>query len=119
LEGVLADVGCNCPALDEHDRRVIEETRTGTTTYRGGVSGYPGLPDSQADVGGWDDYPEVHRPSDWDTDDDGLPSAWETQRGLNPRSPRGDFSETNADPDADGYTQLEDYLNSLATPGDG
>ena len=26
-EDVLADVGCNVPALDEHDRRVIEETR--------------------------------------------------------------------------------------------
>jgi hypothetical protein len=119
LEDVLADVGCNRPALDEHDRRVIEETRTGTTTFRGSVSGYPGLPDSQGDVGGWDDYPEVHRPSDWDSDDDGLPNAWETKHGLNPRSPRGDFSEANADPDADGYTQLEDYLNSLAIPGDG
>ncbi|HVT26852.1 MAG TPA: hypothetical protein VHE81_02430, partial [Lacipirellulaceae bacterium] len=40
---VLADVGCNVPVLDDHDRRVIEETRKGTTTYRGSITGYPGL----------------------------------------------------------------------------
>ncbi|MBA3483815.1 MAG: T9SS C-terminal target domain-containing protein [Pirellulales bacterium] len=118
FDDVLSDVGCNRPALDEHDRRVIEETRAGTTTYRGSVSGHPGLPDSQADVGGWDEYPEVNRPANWDFDDDGLPNVWEADRGLNSHSPQGDFSEANADPDADGYTQLEDYLNSLATPGD-
>ena len=118
FDDVLGDVGCNRPALDEHDRRVIEESRAGTTTYRGSVSGHPGLPDSQADVGGWDDYPEVHRPADWDSDDDGLPNAWEAEHGLNPQSPPGDLSDANTDPDADGYTQMEDYLNFLATPGD-
>ncbi len=45
-EDVLADVGCNVPVLDEHDQRVIEETRSGTTTYKGSVSGIPGCPTS-------------------------------------------------------------------------
>jgi hypothetical protein len=115
-EDVLADVGCNVPMLDEHDQRVIEETRTGTTTYQGSVTGRPGLPDSESDVGGWEDYPEVHRPSDWDSDHDGLPDDWETAHDTNPRSPAGDFSDANADPDGDGYTNLDDYLNSLAQP---
>ena len=75
---MLADVGCNVPVLDEHDQRVIEETRAGTTTFKGSVSGIAGLPDKQDDVGGWDDYPEAHRAADWDTDHDGLPNAWET-----------------------------------------
>lgn len=111
---VLADVGCNVPMLDEHDRRVIEETRGGTTTYEGSITGLPGLPDSEEDVGGWEEYPEVERPADWDTDHDGLPNDWEIEHGTNPNSPAGDFADANADPDADGYTNLEDYLNSLA-----
>lgn len=106
---VVADVGCNFPALDAHDRRVLEEVRAGATTYKGSVSGLPGLPDSQEDVGGWDDYPEVHRPADWDADGDGMPGEWELSRGLNPE----DASDGAADPDGDGYTNLEDYLNGL------
>ena len=37
----------------------------------------------------------------------------EKARGTNPLSPAGDFSDSNADPDGDGYTNLEDYLNHL------
>src|SRR5262249_34960078 len=33
---------------------------------------------------------------------------------TNPNSAPGDFSDSNADPDGDGYTNLEDYLNWLA-----
>jgi hypothetical protein len=106
---VLADVGCNFPALDPHDQRVLAETRAGTTTYKGSRTGLPGLPDSQADVGGWDDYPEVRRPAGWDTDADGLPDAWETAHGFDPRDPR----DGTADRNGDGYTNLEDYLKSL------
>lgn len=113
FENVLADVGCNIPALDEHDQRVIEETRNGTTTFKGSISGLPGLPDSQADVGGWDDYPEEHRPADWDTDNDGMPGAWETEHGLNP----SDAADGNLDSNNDGYTNLEEYLNSIRRQG--
>ncbi len=109
-ENVLADVGCNVPALDEHDRRVIEEVRIGTVEFKGSITGLPGIPDSQEDVGGWDDYPVVRRPKNWDTDHDGLPNEWEVHKGLNP-----DNSEDGkADLDGDGYTNLEDYLNWLA-----
>jgi hypothetical protein len=106
---VLADIGCNVPALDKHDQRVLDEVRTGKTTYKGGVSGLPGLPDSQEDVGGWDDYPEEHRPADWDADGDGMPGEWEVSHSLDP----ADASDGPADADGDGYTNLEDYLNSL------
>jgi hypothetical protein len=111
FENVLADVGCNVPMLDDHDKRVIKETRAGTTTYKGSKSGLPGLPDSQADVGGWEHYPEIHRPADWDTDGDGMPNQWETQKGFNPHDP----TDGAEDADRDGYTNLEQYLNWLAT----
>ena len=110
FENVLSDVGCNIPVLDDHDRRVIRETRSGTTTYKGSKSGLPGLPDSQQDVGGWENYPEVHRRADWDTDRDGMPNHWETKRGLNPDDP----SDGTVDSNGDGFTNLEDYLNQLA-----
>lgn len=113
---VLSDVGCTQPQIDDHDARVIRETIDGTYTYVGSVSGDPGLPDSQNDVGGWEDYPFVTRPAGFDTDNDGLPDWWERIKGLNPNSPPGDFSDCNADPDGDEYTNLEDYLNWLAAP---
>jgi hypothetical protein len=71
------------------------------------------LPDTQDDVGGWDDYPQVRRDASFDTDGDGLPNEWETAHGLNPQSPAGDFADANADPDGDGYTNLDDYLHGL------
>ena len=113
---VLSDVGCTQPQIDDHDLRVIRETIDGTYTYVGSVSGVPGLPDSQNDVGGWEDYGTATRPAGWDTDHDGLPDWWETIKGLNPNSPAGNFSDSNGDPDGDQYTNLEDYLNWLAAP---
>lgn len=110
-DNVLADVGCNVPVLDDHDKRVIEEVRKGTWTYKGSKSGWSGLPDSQDDVGGWEDYPEIRRPAGWDTDGDGMPDKWETENGLNPNT----VSDGPLDPDGDGYTNLEDYLNWQAT----
>jgi pectate lyase len=42
-----------------------------------------------------------------DTDEDGMPDAFETRYGLDPR-----LSQDNRlDPDGDGYTNLEEYLN--------
>lgn len=43
-----------------------------------------------------------------DTDLDGMPDAWETAHGLNP----GDASDGSADSDKDGYTNVEEFLNS-------
>ena len=67
------------------------------------------LIDSQDEVGGWDDYPAVRRPADWDMDRDGMPDTWEKMHGLDPADP----ADRNGDADGDGYTNLEEYLNSL------
>ena len=113
---VLSNVGCTQPVSDDHDVRIINETSAGTYTYSGSVSGFPGLPDNQSDVGGWENYPEVHRAGVWDTDNDGLPNWWETIKGLNPNSTANDFSDVNSDADQDGYTQLDDYLDWMGEP---
>ena len=109
---VLSDVGANQP-LDDHDVRVINETRTGTFTYAGTgpYGGFPGLPNSQADVGGWENYGAEVRSEDFDSDRDGIADAWERAHGQ----PVG-IANHNADPDGDGYTQHEDYLAWLASP---
>jgi hypothetical protein len=110
---VLSDVGCNQPVMDDHDVRVIRETIDGTYTYtgQGPYGGSPGLPNSQNDVGGWEDYGNHIRPPGWDTDNDGIPNWWEQIKGSNPN-----VADHNGDPDGDEYTNLEDYLNWLALP---
>ncbi len=115
---VLSDVGCNQPMLDDHDTRVIHETLTGTYKYKGTgpFGGRPGMPNTTDDVGGWEDYGDDSRPAGWDRDGDGMPDWWETIKGTDPRSAAKDFSESNADPDGDGFTHLEDYLNWKAAP---
>ena len=142
---VLSDVGCNLPAQDLIDCRVIGEVLDGTTHYEGTngpnytINGYyqtnsvgpdnPGMIDSQTDV---HDYTnDVTKPNysanyPWppyatynvpvDSDHDGLPDWWEQMRGTNPNSAPGDFSDANADLPGDGYTELERYLNWLAAP---
>jgi len=64
--------------------------------------------DSQTDVGGWDDASVVFRAADYDVDLDGMADEWETIFGLNPSDPL----DGNFDPDADGFTNLEEFLNS-------
>lgn len=113
-KSVLSDVGCISPVLDDHDKRMINETLNGTYTYSGSVSGKPGLPDNESDVGGFESYPSVTRASNWDSDLDGMPDWWETLKGLNPNSGSGNFTESNADADGNGYTNLEEYLNWMA-----
>jgi len=65
--------------------------------------------DSQKEVGGWDIYPSVARPAGFDTDQDGMPDAWERKLGLNPNDP----ADGNKDHNNDGFTNCEEYINSL------
>lgn len=65
--------------------------------------------DSQNEVGGWDPYPMQRRLPDWDRDRDGMADEWETARNLDPKN----AEDRNGDADNNGYTNLEEYLNSL------
>lgn len=113
---VLSDVGCIQPEFDEHDQRIITETLNGTYTYTGSVTNKPGFPDHESDAGGYETYPEIVREASWDTDQDGLPNWWETIIGTNINSGTGDFSDSNADNDLDGYTNLDTYLQWMSVP---
>ncbi len=141
---VLSDSGCNLPAQDLIDQRVIGEVLDGSIHYEGTngptytIGGVlqdargpdnPGMIDSQTDVHDysaavgttnysvnypWPPYQTYSAPLD--TDHDGLPDWWEALKGLNTNSPPGDFSDANVDLVGDGYTELERYLNWLALP---
>ncbi len=112
---VLGNVGATLPQRDSMDARIVEEVHSGTATYEGSTykednvvpdkSKQSGIIDSQADVGGW---PQLNSlPASPDTDDDGMPDAWEARYGLDPR----DASDGPKDKDGDGYTNVEEYLN--------
>ena len=115
-KSVLSDVGANQPVQDQTDLRIIGETQNRSYTYVGSKSGIKGEIDSEADAGGFEEYPETAWADNYDSDMDGLPDWWEEMRSLNANSPAQDFSDSNADSDGDGYTELDHYLDFLAQP---
>ncbi|MFM7244224.1 MAG: polysaccharide lyase family 1 protein [Planctomycetaceae bacterium] len=109
---VMADVGANRPRLDEHDRRIVREVAERSFSVKGSRGGLPGIIDTQADVGGWPDLKSGPVPAD--ADGDGLADDWEKAHGLDPASP----ADGNAIPAGSDLTNLERYLDHLATtPG--
>jgi pectate lyase len=101
-ELVLNNAGATFPAIDAVDQRIIKSVRDGTGKHIA----------SQNEVGGWPIY-NPGQPST-DTDHDGMPDAWELAHGLDPNN----LADANADRDGDGYTNIEEYINSLITmPG--
>lgn len=93
---VLLHAGASL-SRDACDERIINEVKTSTGQ----------IPDSQDEVGGWPALDSL--PAPVDNDKDGMADVWETANGLNP----ADAGDRNGDRDADGYTNLEEYINSL------
>lgn len=94
-ELVLAQAGAS-RRRDAVDVRVVDDVR-----HRTGR-----LIDSPAEVGG---HPALRSsPPPPDADRDGMPDAWETTHGLD----SGDPGDQRADREADGYTNLEEFLNA-------
>ncbi|MEA5460390.1 hypothetical protein VB796_15150 [Arcicella sp. LKC2W] len=120
---VLANAGAILPKRDAVDTRVIEQVKTGKIKISKEVT----LPTSQfkhrrlpidsykngiiteiAQVGG---YPVYQGMPYKDSDNDGMPDVWETKNGLNPK----DASDAVKDKNNDGYTNIEEYLNSVVS----
>jgi hypothetical protein len=118
---VLANAGAILPKRDAVDSRIVTQVATGKIAYLPNVT----LPETQfkhrrlpidsyktgiitevAQVGG---YPEYKGQPLADADLDGMPDAWEKKNGLNPADP----TDATKDRDKDGYTNIEEYLNSL------
>lgn len=102
---VLKYVGAS-DRRDSIDKRVINDV-INKTAPTGSISG-PGFIDSPEDVGGFITLDGGVKPLD--TDNDGLPDEWEDKNGFNKTNPT-DAITINAD----GYTALEKYGESLIT----
>lgn len=123
-EYVLKHVGATLPKRDIVDKRVIEEVKTGKTYYVKGLdpdsfyqfehrrlpkdSYTKGIITDICQVGG---YPEYKGSPRRDSDNDGMPDAWEMANGLNPNDP----ADANLDCTGDGYTNIEKYINGIST----
>lgn len=114
---VLSNAGAVLPRRDTVDRRVVKETQTGIATFAdtsfsvSGMVSPSGIIDSQNTVGGWPILNATTYPDD--SDNDGLPDWWEAMKNGNTTD---SLSINRNDYDIDGYTFLEQYINSIPSP---
>jgi hypothetical protein len=108
FEKVLTYAGCS-KKRDLIDVRIANEALTGTSAYKGSVSGRFGIIDKPEDVEGHQTYTFDPAQVPVDTDGDGMPDEWENANGLNP-SNNADASLKTLDAN---YSNIEIYMNSL------
>jgi len=99
FELVLRNAGATRPKRDSVDARIVSNVRNGTGK----------IINDEKEVGGWPAYASGEPPVD--TARDGIPDEWKKARGLSLTDPN--VANTL---NADGYTMLEVYLNSLVVP---
>ncbi len=110
----LVIAGAGAWPRDKVDNRAATDALNRTTTYPAGgttptdATFAKGLIDSPTDVGGYPTYQQTDAPLD--TDGDGMPDAWETEKGLDPAN-ASDGRQYTLD---EHYTNLEIYLHKLA-----
>ncbi|WP_175633318.1 pectate lyase family protein [Pedobacter ghigonis] len=117
---VLANAGATLPKRDPVDTRVIKQVATGKIEVhpeakpsafqfehrRLAKDSYKqGIITEISQVGG---YPEYKGTPYKDTDDDGMPDAYEIKNGLNPKDATDATKITKS-----GYSNIEVYLNSV------
>lgn len=110
---VLDYVGCSLKR-DAIDELVISDTRNGLATYTGNGN-HKGVIDSQEDTRptdageDWSAWPTLtSATAPTDTDGDGMPDEWEKVNSLDPTDPKDGKTIGT-----DGYSNLENYLNSI------
>jgi hypothetical protein len=105
-EKVLAGVGATAPARDQVDALLVSRIKAQTGIL---IQSEQDLVAEGVDDQGYGTLPAASRPAGFDIDQDGMPDVWEAANGLDAGNP----ADRNGDADHDGYTNLEEYLNSL------
>jgi pectate lyase len=93
---VLTGAGARVQGVDAADARVLRDVANGTGR----------IIDDPSEVGGWPVL--AAGVAQVDSDRDGMPDAWESARGLNPS-----VDDSAGDRDGDGWSNVEEYINSL------
>ncbi|MCS3799607.1 pectinesterase family protein [Niastella sp. OAS944] len=106
FETVLLKAGCSLPNRDTLDQRIVNDVRNRSGRIIDVQGGFPHGTDYALTVNAWPALVSTTAPSD--NDHDGMPDSYETANGLNP----ADAADRNGYA-ANGYTNLENYLNSL------
>jgi hypothetical protein len=101
LDGAGANMGLNCDGTffsrrDTIDKRIVKDVRDGTGK----------IIDDPSEVGGWLVIPPATPCTD--VDQDGMSDPWEQKYDFNPV----DLTDGSKDTDGDGYTNVEEFLNS-------
>ncbi len=81
---------------DVIDTRIVDDVLNGTGS----------IIDDPSEVGGWLDIPPATPCAD--ADHDGMSDIWEEKYGFDSSDP----SDGSKDTDGDGYTNIEEFLNS-------
>ncbi len=92
---ILGVCGASLPKRDAVDIRIVNSVKNRTGK----------IINDEDQVGGWPDLKSARPPKD--SDNDGMPDIWEKRHGFDSKDP----ADRNNDPDKDGYTNLEEYLN--------
>lgn len=96
FELVLSNAGATRPRRDSVDARIVSNVRNGTGR----------IINNEKEVGGWPEYKSGEPPLC--SANDGIPDEWKKAHGLQLNDPNVADAVN-----ADGYTNLEVYLNSL------
>jgi hypothetical protein len=106
---VLAQAGCVLPARDVLDQRIVSDVRNRTGGLIDVQGGYPAhVTPYSVSQAAWPVLSCGTAPTD--TDHDGMTDAYETANGLNPNN-----AADRQNVAANGYTNLENYLNGIAS----
>lgn len=95
FDNIKSHVGASLPTRDSEDIRAINDVENNTSTAPVTSGTFPNIANGNPLA---------------DSDDDGIPDAWEDAYGLNKNS----ADDATLDKDGDGYTNIEEYVNSIS-----
>lgn len=102
----ILKIGGASLARDAVDLHVLKDVKNGTFTYNGSRGSKNGIIDSQNDVGGFPDLKQGK--TLLDSDNDGMPDAWEIKHNLNPKKANANGRDLDKN-----YDNIEVYMNDL------
>jgi len=105
---IVAAVGATAPSRDSVDIRVVNDFAAGTGNIIDNVASPTDSPTNHLTNHLY--YPTFPTPAPpADTDNDGMADSWEQTKGLSIGA-----NDSAADPDGNGYTNIEEYLHYLS-----